>query len=77
MGVLEFVDVIIVVLLSMLASIFSLSTVPASLDGDMSCPPPPAKNLTHFFFRLIKKREEKKLLGLTDDKLYFSLKKCN
>lgn len=51
----EFVDVIIAVLLSMLASIFSLSAFVALPDGDKSCEPaPPAKNLTHFFFRLKK-----------------------
>lgn len=49
----EFVDVIIAVLLSMLASMFSLSVFVVLPDGDKSCEPaPPAKNLTHFFFRL-------------------------
>lgn len=48
-----FVDVIIAVLLSMLASIFSLSAFVALPDGERSCEPAlPAKNLTHFFFRL-------------------------
>ena len=51
----EFVEEIIAVLLSILASIFSLSTFPALLEGDMSWPAPPAKNRTHFFFRLEKK----------------------
>ena len=50
----EFVEEIIAVLLSILASIFSLSTFPALLEGDMSWPAPPAKNRTHFFFRLEK-----------------------
>jgi len=40
-------------LLSMLASIFSLSAFVALPDGERSCEPAlPAKNLTHFFFRL-------------------------
>ena len=48
-----FVDVFIAVLLSRLASIFSLSVFAALPDGERSCEPtPPAKNLTHFFFRL-------------------------
>ena len=49
----EFVEVIIAALLSMLASIFSLSAFVLLPDGERSCEPaPPAKNLTHFFFRL-------------------------
>lgn len=54
----EFVEEIIAVLLSILASIFSLSTFPALLEGDMSWPAPPAKNRTHFFFRLEKKYKQ-------------------
>ena len=56
MGVVEFVDVIIVVLLSMLVSIFSLSTFPVLSGGDNSWPPAPARKRTHFFFRLKEKQ---------------------
>ena len=55
----EFAEEIIVVLLSMLASMFSLSTFTVLPEGDMSWPPPPAKNLTHFFFRLKKNLNRK------------------
>ena len=65
----ESIEEIIAVLLSILASIFSLSTFPMLLEGDMSGPAPPAKNRTHFFFRL-----EKKVSSEIQPEIYITLR---
>ena len=73
-GAVEFVDVIIAVLLSMLVSIFSLSTFPVLSDGDNSWPPAPARKRTHFFFRL---KEKAVCINPFTPKVNYEDKYCN